>query len=324
MDHKYTVCIDIETTGTEAEQHSIFQIGAVIVDTDFKVIGATNLHLKPLDSAWDKRAEEVHGVKPWEADEMGGEPDKILAVFEHWAQSVTGDSRPTLASWGTYFDIAFLKKTYERLNRKWVWQRKCIDLKTIAWWEMSRHGETIDGVAGTMEKVGLPFLGKQHDGFDDILNTVSMLNILNSRRNDLSAKGDYKTRIKVDFTRNTNQTGTVKIEPPLDAKDSSHESGLQCGEAQHADFGPDELTKYDLDIMPIGKIIGRGVFEDTDGCLGIKNDSINWVALKVWKGWKIFISERSDSPKTLLKNRFIVRKLVPCTDDALHIYQSEE
>ena len=182
MDQKRIVCIDIETTGTEAEKHSIFQIGVVITDLDFNAVGGTNLFLKPLDLEWDKRAQEVHGITQDQAMTIGGDPNVVLERFEKWAQEVTGDQRPILASWGTYFDIAFLKKTYERLNREWVWQRKCIDLKTIAWWEMSRHGETVDGVAGTMQKIGLPFIGRQHDGFDDITNTVSMINILNNRR----------------------------------------------------------------------------------------------------------------------------------------------
>lgn len=303
MDHKYIVCIDIETTGTEAYKHSIFQIGAVIVDTAFSTVGANNLFIKPLDREWDKRAQDVHGVTPEDAWNMGVDPNETLEIFEKWAQEVTGDSRPILASWGTYFDIAFLKATYERLNRPWVWQRKCIDLKTIAWWEMSRRGETVNGVAGTMEKIGLPFIGTQHDGFDDIINTVSMLNVLNHRRKDLSVKGDTK-----------------EIVAEADVKPKGE--FLQQSELNsHSPIGR-TLTIDDIERFSPGSF-AAGMYTNPEH--GIE---VAWVAVRGnVADWAIYFGAPILTPEEIKRigNKVydlnIVKDVMPCTDEALKRYR---
>lgn len=174
------ICLDIETTGTTADRHSIIQIGALAIRPDLSTASTFNRLIRPVPGdKWDRRAEEVHSISQERLEAEGLPYYDALAYFYDWAHKATGDSRPMLASWGTYFDIAFLRAFHARVGLRWNYQRKCIDLKSIAYWEMAKResGIGIDGfgVEGTLQALGMKFEGKPHDGFDDIVNTMRII-----------------------------------------------------------------------------------------------------------------------------------------------------
>lgn len=169
------VCIDIETTGTEGEEADVIQIGAVILNEDLSSTTEFNLLLKPTSDYRSAKAMEVNGISEERlADALKAED--ALQMFEDWAFFHVGD-RPLLAAWGTYFDITFMRAFYKRLGRKWPFSYRCLDLKSIAIWEVSKKGgDTATGGVDTFLKfLGLSFEGTEHDGLDDIKNTVKII-----------------------------------------------------------------------------------------------------------------------------------------------------
>jgi len=87
------------------------------------------------------------------------------------------DKDKVLASWGSYFDIPFLKKQYEKINKKWPFGYKTLDLKTIGIWESSKKdlGIIKGCLSEFIEMNGGSFKGTKHNSLDDIKNTVNLI-----------------------------------------------------------------------------------------------------------------------------------------------------
>lgn len=175
LPNKY-VCIDIETTDSEADLGDVVQIGAMVLNEDLSAVGDFSTFLKPLSAHRSKRAMEVNGISSDILD-AAPEANEALDAFERWAFEATGSDRPLLAAWGTYFDVTFLRAFYKKIGRKWPFSYRCLDLKSIAIWEVSKKdGDTAAGGVETfLNLLGLEFNGTQHDALDDIKNTLRII-----------------------------------------------------------------------------------------------------------------------------------------------------
>lgn len=175
LPNKY-VCIDIETTDSEADMGDVVQIGAVILNEDLSETEEFMSYLKPTSTHRSRRAMEVNHIEE-DILALADDANDVLDRFEKWAMEKTGSDRPLLAAWGTYFDVTFLRAFYKKLGRKWIFSYRCLDLKSIAIWEVSkRGGDTAAGGVDTfLDMLGLKFEGKPHDALDDIRNTIRII-----------------------------------------------------------------------------------------------------------------------------------------------------
>ena len=169
------VAFDLETTDSDFNAGEIIQIGAVVLNEDLQIQQTFSNYLKPFTKyrnpeamAVNKITEETLSVAPSKAG--------VLSEFEQFALHGTGKEHPILASWGTYFDVTFLRGEYQKLQRPYPFSYRCIDLKSIAIWELAKRGQSLSGgVSRFLEALGLTFEGNQHDGLDDIKNVVRIL-----------------------------------------------------------------------------------------------------------------------------------------------------
>ena len=165
------IAIDLETTDIDPEKGSICQIGAVYVDKELNIVKTFNEYVKPLDDHRNKKAMQVNKIEEKTLEEKGLNLHQALGAFEFFC----GDARQ-LAAWGAHFDLPFLKKQYEKINRKYWFSYRHFDIKSAAIWEMARRGTPmVSGVARFCKANGLEFEGTAHDALSDIENSVKLL-----------------------------------------------------------------------------------------------------------------------------------------------------
>jgi len=167
------ICLDLETTDLNSEIGSIIQLSGIVVDKEFNLMFAREFDtfIKPLDEHRNKQAMLVNNIKE---EELKYAPilEEALLMFESFCE----DDK-ILASWGSFFDIPFLRKQYEKINRKWPFGYKTIDLKSIGIWESSKKdlGLIKGGLSEYLEMNGSVFDGIKHNSLDDIKNTVKLI-----------------------------------------------------------------------------------------------------------------------------------------------------
>lgn len=169
------VCIDIETTDTDKNRGSMIQLGAIIVDKEFKIIKRNEfaLYIKALDSYRNPKAMAVNRITEEQLNSHGVVLQDALELFENFC----GKTK-ILACWGAYFDVPFLRKQYEKIGREWPFGYKCIDLKSIAIWELAKQDKpTSGGVGRFLNTLNQDFEGNPHNAIDDIKNSVKILQV---------------------------------------------------------------------------------------------------------------------------------------------------
>ena len=171
------ICIDLETTDTDKNRGSMIQLGAVIVDKEFKILKRNEfcLYIKALDSFRNPKAMAVNRITEEQLDSHGVILQDALELFENFCEN-----RKILAGWGgSYFDVPFLRKQYEKIGRKWPFGYKSIDLKSIAIWEIAKQDKPISGGVGRfLTTLGQDFEGNPHNAIDDIKNSIKILQVL--------------------------------------------------------------------------------------------------------------------------------------------------
>jgi len=174
LPNKY-IAIDIETSDSEGDIGDVIQIGAVIINEDLSAGPEWSIYLKPTSPHRNPKAMEVNKISE-ETLAEAMTADQCLDIFESWCKQHAG-KRPLLAAWGTYFDVSFMRQFYKKIGRHWPFSYRCLDLKTIAIWEVSkRGGDTAAGGVDTfLNLLGLEFEGTAHDALDDIKNTVRII-----------------------------------------------------------------------------------------------------------------------------------------------------
>ncbi len=166
------VCIDLETTDTDSKFGSIIQLSAVVVNKSCELIKAREFdtYVQPLDSYRNHRAMRVNKISE-EILKTAPTLHEVLLLFESFC-----DYDNILAAWGSYFDIPFLKKQYEKIYRKYPFSNRYVDLKSIAIWEMAKKDIPLSsGVRRFLKNLDKDFEGTPHNALDDIKNTVKIL-----------------------------------------------------------------------------------------------------------------------------------------------------
>jgi DNA polymerase III epsilon subunit-like protein len=178
---KKLLAIDLECTGTDARVYDVIQIGAVVVGEKWTIDAEFTSYICPLSDARDSEAMRVNGISE-ETLAAAPEYGLVLDRYEEFAKKVGMPA--ILAAWGAYFDIPFSQAYYRRVSRKWPFQWRCVDLKSIAMWELAKRemlqktdGRPIvfPGLSRCAELVGFELTGRKHDGLADIKNAVRII-----------------------------------------------------------------------------------------------------------------------------------------------------
>lgn len=131
-----------------------------------------NLYIQPLDSYRNPKAIAVNKIT--EEQMVAGYP--LLQALEQFEYYCNSSEKFILAAWGSYFDVPFLKKQYEKINRKWPFGYNSLDLKSIAIWEMSKRDKPLSGgLKKFLNSLNMEFKGTPHNALDDITNTANLL-----------------------------------------------------------------------------------------------------------------------------------------------------
>ncbi len=173
------LCIDLEMSGSIPGEHDIIQIGAVLLDEDFKKLSTFETLVYPENEAdFDPESKRIHGISRFELDEAPS-LEEALDDMESWLRESGGyTSRRAMQSLklcgqGINNDISFLKAAYHQVNLAWPFSYQSIDLQDISlFYERILIANKKEGFKGLSLNGISDFLGMQreknkHDALED-------------------------------------------------------------------------------------------------------------------------------------------------------------
>jgi inhibitor of KinA sporulation pathway (predicted exonuclease) len=171
---KDLIVIDIETTGLEPDDYSVCQIGIAIADKETLTAYKTYESLvRPLEDSRFPPAMVIHGIAEKELNQAPS-LGKVLMEME---ALIDEPENYRLASWGIYFDIAFLKKQYEKIKRPYPFHYESVDIRSIVCWEMCKKDLVPKrwGLESMHHSLGFKFEGQRHSALADALGALRLL-----------------------------------------------------------------------------------------------------------------------------------------------------
>ena len=128
------IILDLEMTGSEADYHDIIEIGAILVDDNWKKISEFDTLVYPdNEETFTSAAEEIHGISLADLEDAPMAFD-VIEAFEEWIRKSL-NKRPQdrlsdiiICGQSVINDIAFLRYKYTELNINWSFSPKLIDL----------------------------------------------------------------------------------------------------------------------------------------------------------------------------------------------------
>ncbi len=167
------IALDVETSGTHPEKHSILSIGALDIDNP------TNQFYDEC-RVWDGAhiedgALKVNGFTKEEATDASKKSEaELVQAFIAWALEI---EERTLAAQNVAFDYDFIRSACERAHIDFPFARRTIDIHTLVWTHMRSRGitpptENHHSALSSSEVLtycGLPEEGKPHNALTGAL-----------------------------------------------------------------------------------------------------------------------------------------------------------
>lgn len=157
------IVIDVETSGDPDQR--VVELGAVRLDEQFQRdldtwVFETLIDGRPMTDEVIK----IHGIT---SEMLEGKP-KFHEVRPQWEDWCRNFEPYVLASWSD-FDARVLRDEYTRLGMKYPHSGHMLDVKSVVWWEMVKHGfparrPTVDRALSIL---GMPFEGRKHRALPD-------------------------------------------------------------------------------------------------------------------------------------------------------------
>lgn len=130
------IVVDVETTGTDPEVHSLLSIGAVDFDNPEREFFE---ECRAFDGAKiEKEATEINGVGKIEAFDETKQTDKELV--EHFLKWIKESNDHTIAGQNPHFDTSFIIATARRYHINFSIPKRVVDLHSVAWAHMMLKG----------------------------------------------------------------------------------------------------------------------------------------------------------------------------------------
>lgn len=130
------IVVDVETTGTDSNVHSLLSIGAVDFDDPTREFFE---ECRAFDGAKvEKEATEINGVGEKEAFDTSKQTDEqLIKNFFSWMKQ---SKDHTIAGQNPHFDTGFIIATALRYHLDFSVPKRIVDLHSVAWAHMILHG----------------------------------------------------------------------------------------------------------------------------------------------------------------------------------------
>ncbi|HYD93575.1 MAG TPA: 3'-5' exonuclease [Candidatus Paceibacterota bacterium] len=155
------IVLDVESSGTNPDQHSILSIGALDLDEptnqfydECRIWGGAKI---------EKEACEINGFSEEDAKDSEKKTEaELIAAFFAWATDRPKDR--TLAAQNVAFDRAFLEAAARRAHIECPFAHRTLDLHSLTWLHMTLHGKEVPQIRNhsainsktVLEYCGLP------------------------------------------------------------------------------------------------------------------------------------------------------------------------
>ncbi len=158
------IIVDIETTGLDPTKNSIVSIGALdFSNPENQFYG----ECRPLDgTVIDKKALEINGFSAEDLNRKNKSCQELTEEFLNWAEKI---EEKILAGENVWLDAGFLKKSAERIDRKWNFGHRLFDLHTLSYFHhLLQNKDLIKKKSNlsldeTLKYVGLPQEPRPHN-----------------------------------------------------------------------------------------------------------------------------------------------------------------
>lgn len=132
------IVVDVETSGTDPQKHSIVSIGAVEFERsdrtfyrECRIFDGASVEADALAVNGFTHEQVTDAAKPT--------LEQTVAEFIAWCR---GAGERTLAGHNTAFDRDFLQAAADRFNLAWRFGNRVLDLHSFAWMHMRQRGLT--------------------------------------------------------------------------------------------------------------------------------------------------------------------------------------
>ena len=180
------IMIDLEMNSINKEnqevrtylKREIIEIGAVMMDEEFKIIKTLNIYIKPQFNPIVDKIEELTGISNEKVVESNG----FLEVMEEFIQWI-GEGEVTIYSWSEH-DLMQLKKecSYKGVNSE------RLEYLFDHWVDFQEEFGVLLGIEKKISlnyAIGaaeLSFEGQEHNALDDALNTAHILQLSKNKK----------------------------------------------------------------------------------------------------------------------------------------------
>lgn len=151
------IVFDLETNSNT----KILEIGAVKTDRELNALDYFSIMI---NNQFDN--EDHHAITKEEWNENKWFQLDALKEFEKFV----GKKQDTrMASWGTHFDVAVLRRTYEEEELPYPFMGTAICLKSICWASTFTTGKpsAMGGIDSMLKRLNMEVMGKRHRALDD-------------------------------------------------------------------------------------------------------------------------------------------------------------
>lgn len=166
------VVFDIECTGLNLAKHEVLQIAAIRLDKDsLAEVARFSSYVKPQN--WNTQDPEAMAVNKIAYDVVANSPDivNVLELFE----AAFPPAEVLLTAYNSWFDMAWVRQSYERLGRHSPFEFHSFDIWALAylyWCQESRMGNPKKpigfGLSDMADLLGITTTGNFHDAITDV------------------------------------------------------------------------------------------------------------------------------------------------------------
>ena len=163
-------CLDLEMNQPSGK---IVQIGAVIGDTQTgEIVDRIRIYVNPGEPIAEFIT-ELCGITQQQIDTQGVSLETAYSQLKKFHKTANFINP---VSWGGGDSQEIYDQLSEDARQSWCFGRRWIDAKTVFVSQMIAHQNRVEssGLATSMKRVGLQFVGRQHDAQDDAENTFKI------------------------------------------------------------------------------------------------------------------------------------------------------
>lgn len=187
------IVFDTETTGVDAHEADIIQIGAVYMPNMNEISDQTfNTYVQPFSEFRSPEAMRINGISEQTLREKAVPPPIAIQQFYNWCKEVAGRDFH-LAGWNVIFDIDFLKWAHLKCKHKYDFPWKTFEAKMLGQAVCIADNLNTDPYKGHgTDKANAPIMGdlngfakwlgievgeehKAHDALDDAYLTAEVI-----------------------------------------------------------------------------------------------------------------------------------------------------